>query len=68
MTKFNDEADDYAGTLRRDSGAAWCVSGLADGDVWLPKSPCEMDPPNAALGSRAVFTIPNWLALEKELI
>jgi len=68
MSRFKDEADDYAGTHRAESDAAWRVSGLATGDVWLPKSQCDMDPPNARIGDRATFTIPNWLAEEKELV
>lgn len=71
VSKFNSEADDYNLRLLRQSDAAWCVrtdDDDLDSDVWLPKSQCEMHPPNAQVGSTPTFTVPNWLAEEKGLI
>jgi hypothetical protein len=68
MSKFSDEAADYDLILLGQTDAAWKVcQDLGEDDVWLPKSQCEMHPPNTKHGSSASFTVPNWLAEEKGL-
>jgi hypothetical protein len=54
--------------LHHETSQAFLVSD--DGDeanaVWIPKSQCEQGP---AKGNRAYeFTMPEWLAINKELI
>lgn len=47
--------------LEHETDNAWLVD--IDGDeVWVPKSQCEYD------ASSQVLEIPEWLAIEKELI
>jgi len=57
------ELADIAGELRGESasGLAW---RFFDGtrEVWLPKSQCEWDK------DANTMTMPEWLAMEKELI
>ena len=50
--------------LKHETKAAWLISD-GDRDVWLPKSQCELE-----LGKNMVciVTLPEWLAVEKELI
>lgn len=74
MSKFRDEADDYALKVLGQSTDAWYVSdeemedGLDESDFWLPKSQVEVTPTNPKVGTVATFTVPNWLAEEKGLI
>lgn len=35
--------------------------------VWLPKSQVEIDAPGRVRGSVCIVTLPEWLAIEKEL-
>ena len=58
------ELVDIACTLKHETKAAWLVND-GDRDVWLPKSQCELE-----LGKdmTCMVTLPEWLAIEKELI
>lgn len=57
----NHEIIEIAGQLRHETERAYL---LFDGDkeVWLPKSSCEWD------ASDNTMQMPEWLAMEKELI
>lgn len=35
---------------------------------WLPKSQVECDEPNPKIGKTYTFTMPEWLAVDKELV
>lgn len=57
--------------LHVETDKAWRVSdnGSDTKAVWLPKSQVEMEPlPGSKGGREAVFTIPEWLAIEKGLV
>jgi hypothetical protein len=51
---------DVGAEVRRETDKAWLVFDGAR-EVWLPKSQCERNPDKT-------FTMPEWLAVEKELI
>ena len=51
---------DIAAEVRRETERAWLVFD-GEREVWLPKSQCERNPDKT-------FTMPEWLASEKELI
>ncbi len=50
--------------LKHETKAAWLVSD-GDRDVWLPKSQCELEHGKDMV---CIVTMPEWLAVEKELI
>lgn len=56
---------DVACILKHETKAAYLVNG-GDCDIWLPKSQCEVELDKD--GKTCIVTLPEWLALEKELI
>ena len=56
---------DVACTFKHETKAAWLVND-GDRDIWLPKSQCEVD--IAGDNTTCIVTLPEWLAIEKELI
>ena len=55
---------DVACVLKHETKAAWLIND-GDRDVWLPKSQCEVEVMD---DKSCIVTLPEWLALEKELI
>lgn len=55
------ELADISGSIRHETEKAYLFD---DGTrvVWVPKSHCEWDPDSG------VMTLPEWLAIEKELV
>ena len=39
-----------------------------DGECWLPKSACQLDPEDADVGDEVTVTLPEPLAIEKGMI
>lgn len=60
MSRADEKLTDIALQVRRETSKAWLVTD-GDVEVWLPKSQCE-------LNGDGTFTMPEWLAIEKELI
>ncbi len=62
MSNWNNEEEDYGyDELVTETDAAWLVR--IDGEeYWLPKSKCEINEAHQEI------IIPNWLAMEKEMI
>lgn len=50
--------------LKHETDAAWLIDD-GDRDVWLPKSQCELE---LSKNMVCTITLPEWLAIEKELI
>ncbi len=46
----------------------FCVKNLKDKPTWLPKSQIEIEGENHMSGDSVQFQIPEWLAIDKELI
>jgi len=55
---------DIAVQVKYETKAAYLIND-GDKDIWIPKSQCELHfEPNKS----AILTLPEWLALDKELI
>ena len=50
--------------IKRSTEKAIMVENLKRRDVWLPKSQVEIDGPT----SRTTIQLPEWLAIDKELV
>jgi hypothetical protein len=61
MTAGRSDLIDIAGMLRHETERAWLVDAGGAKPVWLPKSQVEQN-------GDGTFTLPEWLAREKELI
>ena len=53
--------------IKHETNAAFLVTDTTKEPVWLPKSQVYLEQ-DAGVGDTVVFTIPEWLAIEKELI
>jgi hypothetical protein len=55
--------------IKRETDMAYLVSD-GDQDQWLPKSQVEMDSEGESVGpgDTVVFTMPEWLAIEKGFV
>ena len=62
----NENIDIEAGLLA-ETDMAWLIN---DGDIgiWIPKSQCECEDPDPEIDGIYTFTLPEWLAIEKELV
>jgi len=63
MSRF--DLVDIACTLLRETEKAYHLDCGNAAPVWLPKSQCEVDVDKLGNGT---VTLPEWLAIEKELI
>jgi hypothetical protein len=52
--------------IKRETPAAFLVSD-GDSDQWIPKSQVKMDQ-DGGPGDTVVFTMPEWLAIEKGFV
>ncbi len=51
----------------RETAAAFLISDDGQTDVWVPKSQVEMDQ-DGGPGDTIIFTMPEWLAVEKGFV
>jgi RNase P/RNase MRP subunit p29 len=63
--RANHDLVDVACSLLQETEKAWRLD-TGDKTVWLPKSQCELDVDPAS--GHGTVTLPEWLALEKEII
>lgn len=62
----NHDIVEFKGTVKHETVAA--VLAVIDGkEVWLPKSKVEITPVSG-LSNKFEFQMPEWLAVEKELV
>lgn len=56
--------------VHHETGSAWLVSEDDDEDaaVWLPRSQCSRGEQLDRAGRQYEFSVPEWLALQKELL
>ncbi len=64
---MNKELVDLTVTLHHETEKAFLVSDSGDRDkaIWVPKSQCEVE---VLKGNTVILTMPEWLAIERELI
>lgn len=59
---------DYDLEFLAESDKAWKVQGDRTGEMWIPKSQCEVSESGRLVRGRTYkFTIPDWLAENKGL-
>lgn len=62
---MGDMGDEYVFKILHETGGAWLVTDDHNREIWLPKSQCDLVGEDD--GYVTMF-VPEWLAIEKELI
>ena len=70
---MRDETEKFTLVIHHETDRAWLVSenGEDDDAFWIPKSKCELTDKKPQADRKktvAVFDIPEWLAMERDLI
>lgn len=61
-----DRLHDFVCQIKFETAKAWLVTSDGEDEIWLPKSNCELEKNRD--GRTWTATIPEWLAMEKNLI